>query len=58
MNDDQKINYRAMCLSMAVTSCGDDTCYEYVLEAAEAYAAFMFGKKPNLRVVANDGEST
>ena len=42
---------------MAVETCGPDTEFDYVLEAAKEYASFVLGKKPDLRVVSNDREN-
>jgi len=55
MTEEQKVTFRMSCLCMASSTCGAGVDYEYVLEAAKEYAAFVLGNKPTLRVVSNDG---
>ena len=57
MTEEQKVTFRMSCLCMAANTCGTGIDYDYVLEAAREYAAFVLGNKPNLRVVNNnDGD--
>lgn len=54
MTEDQRIDTRLQCLTMATHACGEDVEYQYVLETAKAYIDFVFGKKLELRLVRED----
>ena len=56
MTEDEHIEIRLQCLHMACHVSGEDVEYDYVLEAAQKYESFVFGKKVELKIVRGELE--
>jgi hypothetical protein len=54
MSDDEKIDIRLQCLSIASRCAGEDINHEYVLENAKDFYEWIMGKRAELRVVVDN----